>query len=132
MTREDFFVHLPQLRDVKEPEEKRKLFLEKLRLCTYVFNFKVDITGNTTEEAARKAKQKIIVELIDHVSSSKIWVSEESLKMILHMIAVNLFRPLPPSLYKDFDPDEDEPTMDPAWYHIICLHRYILCDFAIY
>ncbi len=28
------------------------------------------------------------------------------------VLSCNLFRPLPPSLCKDFDPDEDEPTHD--------------------
>jgi len=65
-------------------------------------------------------------ELIDHLSSSKIWVSEESLKAILQMISCNLFRPLPPSLYKDFDPDEDEPTHDPAWVHLQFVYEFLL------
>lgn len=71
-------------------------------------------------------KRKYLVELIDHLSSSKIWVSEESLKAILHMISANLFRPLPPSLYNDFDPDEDEPTHDAAWVHLSFVYEFLL------
>lgn len=113
-TQDELLIQLPSIREVKEPEEKRKLFIRKLRLCSYTFDFNKD--AQKKEAEAREMKRRMLVELIDHLSSSKIWVSEQSLKAILHMIACNLFRPLPPSLYNDFDPDEDEPTHDPAWY----------------
>ena len=90
-----------------------------MRLCSYTFDFNKE--AQKKEAEAREMKRRMLVELIDHLSSSKIWVSEESLKGILKMISCNLFRPLPPSLYTDFDPDEDEPTHDPAWY--VCIHH---------
>jgi len=71
-------------------------------------------------------KRRMLVELIDHLSSSKVWVSDESLKAILYMISCNLFRPLPPSLYVDFDPDEDEPSHDPAWVHLQFVYEFLL------
>ena len=120
-TQDELLIQLPSIREVKEPEEKRKLFIRKLRLCSYTFDFNKD--AQKKEAEAREMKRRMLVELIDHLSSSKIWVSEQSLKAILHMIACNLFRPLPPSLYNDFDPDEDEPTHDPAWCDIIHLLR---------
>ena len=79
---------------------------------------------------AREVKREMLVELIDHLSTSRTWVSEDSLKAILHMISCNLFRPLPPSLYgEDFDPDEDDPTHDPAWYGVSTANcRLAMCD----
>ena len=115
-TVDELLNQLPSIREVKEPEEKRRLFIQKLRLCSYTFDFNKE--AQKKEAEAREMKRRMLVELIDHLSSSKIWVSEQSLKAILHMIACNLFRPLPPSLYNDFDPDEDEPTHDPAWYDL--------------
>jgi len=123
-TMDDLLVTLPSIREVKEPDEKRKLFITKLRLCSYTFDFNRD--GQKNEAEAREMKRRMLVELIDHLSSSKIWVSEESLKAILHMISCNLFRPLPPSLYNDFDPDEDEPTHDPAWVHLQFVYEFLL------
>lgn len=33
-------------------------------------------------------------------------------------ISTNIFRALPPSDNPDFDPEEDEPTLEAAWPHI--------------
>jgi len=123
-TIEELLIPLPSIREVKEPDEKRKLFISKLRLCAFTFDFNGD--AQKKEAEAREMKRRMLVELIDHLSSSKIWVSEESLKAILQMIRRNLFRPLPPSLYKDFDPDEDEPTHDPAWVHLQFVYEFLL------
>eukprot|EP01084_Bolivina_argentea_P001888 3500_1 len=123
-TLEELLIQLPSIREVKEPDEKRRLFIRKLRLCSYTFDFNKE--AQKREAEAREMKRRMLVELIDHLSSSKIWVSEESLKGILHMISHNLFRPLPPSLYKDFDPDEDEPTHDPAWVHLQFVYEFLL------
>jgi len=123
-TIEELLIPLPSIREVKEPEEKRKLFISKLRLCAFTFDFNGD--AQKKEAEAREMKRRMLVELIDHLSSSKIWVSEESLQAILLMISRNLFRPLPPSLYKDFDPDEDEPTHDPAWVHLQFVYEFLL------
>lgn len=33
-------------------------------------------------------------------------------------ISANLFRTLPPSENPDFDPEEDDPTLEAAWPHL--------------
>mmetsp|Transcript_55850 Transcript_55850/g.93004 ORF Transcript_55850/g.93004 Transcript_55850/m.93004 type:complete len:505 (-) Transcript_55850:48-1562(-) len=121
---DELLEQLPPIREAKEVEDKRRLFIQKLRLCCYSFDFKHE--AQKKEAEARENKRRMLVELIDHLSSSKAWVSEESLRAILQMIAANLFRPLPPSLYKDFDPDEDEPTHDPAWVHLQFVYEFLL------
>jgi len=123
-TVDELLIQLQSIREVKDPEEKRRLFIHKLRLCSFTFDFNQD--AQKKEAEAREMKRRMLVELIDHLSSSRIWVSEESLKAILHMISCNLFRPLPPSLYKDFDPDEDEPTHDPSWVHLQFVYEFLL------
>jgi serine/threonine-protein phosphatase 2A regulatory subunit B' len=45
---------------------------------------------------------------------------------VIEMVRVNLFRTLPPQT-EDFDPEEDEPTMEPAWPHLQVDQRFILC-----
>jgi len=37
---------------------------------------------------------------------------------VITQITTNIIRPLPPSLIIYFDPDEDEPTMEPTWPHL--------------
>ena len=39
-------------------------------------------------------------------------------KKISHQIACNLFRTLPPSDNPDFDPEEDDPTLEASWPHL--------------
>jgi serine/threonine-protein phosphatase 2A regulatory subunit B' len=120
----DLLQVLPSIRETKDADEKRRLFIIKLRLCSFTFDFTSKQAQSEAE--AREMKRRMLVELIDHLSSSKIWVSEESLKAILHMIGCNLFRPLPPSQYVDFDPEEDEPTHDPAWVHLQFVYEFLL------
>ena len=38
--------------------------------------------------------------------------------MIFFQIACNLFRTLPPSDNPDFDPEEDDPTLEASWPHL--------------
>merc|ERR1712025_1294927 len=46
------------------------------------------------------------------------------------MIGTNLFRSLPPPVYEDFDPEEDEPNFDPSWPHLQFVyeffHRFVM------
>lgn len=42
-------------------------------------------------------------------------------------ISTNIFRTLPPSDNQDFDPDEDEPTLEASWPHIqVGVQRWLL------
>lgn len=38
--------------------------------------------------------------------------------MVFLQISTNIFRTLPPSENPDFDPEEDEPTLEASWPHI--------------
>ena len=38
-------------------------------------------------------------------------------------IACNLFRTLPPSDNPDFDPEEDDPTLEASWPHLTVRER---------
>merc|ERR1712029_746694 len=42
---------------------------------------------------------------------------------IIRMIACNLFRTLPPSDNPDFDPEEDDPTLEASWPHLTVNRR---------
>ncbi len=64
-------------------------------------------------------KRQYLLELVDYISQSKHWFVEETMPPILEMIGSNLFRSLPPPIYPDFDPEEDEPNFDPAWF-VLC------------
>ena len=40
------------------------------------------------------------------------------IELFLVQIACNLFRTLPPSDNPDFDPEEDDPTLEASWPHL--------------
>lgn len=42
------------------------------------------------------------------------------------MISANIFRTLPPSDNPDFDPEEDEPTLEASWPHIQLVYEFFL------
>ena len=44
---------------------------------------------------------------------------------IVEMVKVNLFRTLPPQA-DDFDPEEDEPAMEPSWPHLQVVYEFFL------
>ena len=44
---------------------------------------------------------------------------------IVEMVRSNLFRTLPPQA-DDFDPEEDEPSMEPAWPHLQVVYEFFL------
>ena len=51
------------------------------------------------------------------------------LVQIVQMFSVNLFRALPPSSSPngaEFDPEEDEPTLEAAWPHLQLVYEFFL------
>lgn len=53
------------------------------------------------------------------VMSDKYWLfSKNSLPFFHVQITSNLFRTLPPSDNPDFDPEEDDPTLEASWPHL--------------
>ena len=51
------------------------------------------------------------------------------LAQIVQMFSVNLFRALPPSSSPngaEFDPEEDEPTLEAAWPHLQLVYEFFL------
>ena len=41
-------------------------------------------------------------------------------------VACNLFRTLPPSENPEFDPEEDEATLEAAWPHLQLIYEFLL------
>lgn len=52
---------------------------------------------------------------------------KKSLFSFFIQISTNIFRTLPPSENPDFDPEEDEPTLEVSWPHIqVSVHPLLL------
>ncbi|GMI24687.1 hypothetical protein TrCOL_g10377 [Triparma columacea] len=113
---------LPALRD-QPLKERESLFVKKLQLCSIIFAFddpKVDLRG-------KDIKRQTLLELVDYVNTpagQKIF-TESITKDLMACISANVCRALPPAT-DDFDPEEDEPVLEPAWPHLQVAYEFFL------
>uniref|UniRef100_A0A1D1YWY2 Serine/threonine protein phosphatase 2A regulatory subunit n=1 Tax=Anthurium amnicola TaxID=1678845 RepID=A0A1D1YWY2_9ARAE len=117
---------LPGFRDVPS-SEKHSLFLRKLNMCCVVFDF-TDPSRNLKE---KDVKRQTLLELVDYVTSVTVKFSEVAMQEITRMVAANLFRTFPPSNHENklmemYDPEEEEPAMEPAWPHLQIVYEFLL------
>lgn len=66
-------------------------------------------------------KRGALNEMVDYVSVNRGVITENIFPEAVNMFAVNTFRSLPPStnpMGAEFDPEEDEPTLEAAWPHL--------------
>lgn len=107
---------LPAFKDVSVAE-KQHLFVRKLHLCAFTFDF----TDGTRHVREKEIKRQTLVELVDYVNTGTGKFTEAVSEDIIFMLSANLFRALPPSKNHDqesVDPDEEEPALEPAWPHL--------------
>ncbi|KTF87897.1 hypothetical protein cypCar_00030226 [Cyprinus carpio] len=118
-------VALMHFRDVA-PAEQEKLFVQKLRQCCVLFDFLCDPLSDLKWKEVKRAALSEMVEYINHNRSV---ITEPIYPEVVHMFAVNMFRALPPSSNPtgaEFDPEEDEPTLEAAWPHLQLVYEFFL------
>ncbi|PIA36793.1 hypothetical protein AQUCO_03200043v1 [Aquilegia coerulea] len=117
---------LPNFRDVPN-SEKQNLFIRKLNMCCVVFDF-TDPSKNLKE---KDIKRQTLLELVDYISTVTSKFNEIVMQEITKMVAANLFRTFPSSNHdnkfpESYDPEEEEPTMEPAWPHLQIVYEFLL------
>ncbi|KAK4793156.1 hypothetical protein SAY86_023591 [Trapa natans] len=117
---------LPSFRDVPS-SERPNLFIRKLSMCCVLFDFN-DPSKNPRE---KDIKRQTLLELVDYISSVTSKFNEVTMQEIAKMVAENLFRTFPSSsrdnsLVDMFDPEEEDPTPEPAWPHIQVVYELLL------
>mmetsp|Transcript_92616 Transcript_92616/g.224818 ORF Transcript_92616/g.224818 Transcript_92616/m.224818 type:complete len:483 (-) Transcript_92616:123-1571(-) len=113
---------LPMLKDTSL-SKREMLFKQKLALCCVNFNFD---TANSNKRG-KELKRMTLLELVDYVNSpggQKIF-TESVMPDIVAMVSANVFRALPPQT-EDYDPEEDEPVLEPAWPHLQVVYEFLL------
>ncbi|KAM4591578.1 serine/threonine-protein phosphatase 2A 56 kDa regulatory subunit delta isoform 1-T1 [Odontesthes bonariensis] len=116
---------LPALKDAP-PIEQEELFVQKLRQCCVLFDFISDPLSDLKYKEVKRAGLNEMVEYITHNSDV---VTECIYPEAVFMFSVNLFRTLPPSSNPtgaEFDPEEDEPTLEAAWPHLQLVYEFFL------
>lgn len=120
--------------------EQEELFIRKLRQCCVAFDFMdpvADLKG-------KEVKRCTLNELVDYITGGRGVLTEpvypEIIKMVIStwiyyilvinivyfQISANLFRTLPPSENPDFDPEEDDPTLEASWPHLQLVYEFFL------
>lgn len=116
---------LPSFRDVPSAE-KQNLFVRKLEMCCVLFDFS-DASKNLKE---KEIKRQTLLELVDYISSATSKFNEVTMLEITKMVAANLFRAFPSShdnkLPDVYDPEDDEPAMEPSWPHLQIVYEFLL------
>uniref|UniRef100_A0A672Y950 Serine/threonine protein phosphatase 2A regulatory subunit n=1 Tax=Sphaeramia orbicularis TaxID=375764 RepID=A0A672Y950_9TELE len=102
--------------------ELHDLFCKKLQQCCMLFDFLdcvADLKGKEIKRAA-------LNELVESVATSRGVLIEPLYPEAIKMISVNIFRTLPPSENPEFDPEEDEPTLEASWPHLQLVYEFFL------
>ncbi|PWA80169.1 Armadillo-type fold [Artemisia annua] len=117
---------LPSFRDVPS-SEKHSLFIKKLNMCCVVFDFS-DPSKNLKE---KDVKRQTLLELVDYMTSVPTKFNEVTMQEIIKMVSSNLFRSLPSCMNDNklpdvYDPEDDEPSMEPSWPHLQIVYEFLL------
>ncbi|EMP32962.1 Serine/threonine-protein phosphatase 2A 56 kDa regulatory subunit gamma isoform [Chelonia mydas] len=67
--------------------------------------------------------------MVEYITHNRNVITEPIYPEVVHMFAVNMFRTLPPSSNPtgaEFDPEEDEPTLEAAWPHLQLVYEFFL------
>ena len=113
---------LPMLKDTSL-SKREILFKQKLALCSVIFNF----DNPASNKRGKELKRMTLLEIVDYVNSpggQKIF-TENVMPDVIAMVSTNLFRALPPQT-EDYDPEEDEPVLEPSWPHLQVVYEFLL------
>jgi len=125
VTKNRELVKIPALKDAAA-DQVESLFKRKLQQCCVVFDF---IADPLSDLKWKEVKRGALDEMVEYVSHNRNVITEPIYPEAIHMFAVNTFRALPPSSNPagaEFDPEEDEPTLEASWPHIQLIYEFFL------
>jgi len=116
---------LPAFRDVP-PADRQSLFVQKLHLCAFSFDFN-DSSKHLRE---KEMKRQTLLELVDYANIGSGKFTEAVSEDIVFMISSNLLRTLPPPPRAHepdtFEAEEEEPSLDASWPHLQIVYEFLL------
>lgn len=116
---------LPLLKDTP-PTDREELFIQKIKQCQVLFDF---VSDPLSDLKWKEVKRAALHEMVEYVTNNRGVLTEGVYPEIVIMFSVNLFRTLPPSSNPngaEFDPEEDEPTLEAAWPHLQLVYEFFL------
>uniref|UniRef100_A0A6M2DP15 Serine/threonine protein phosphatase 2A regulatory subunit n=1 Tax=Xenopsylla cheopis TaxID=163159 RepID=A0A6M2DP15_XENCH len=118
-------VQLPEISQVPA-NEREHMFVQKLRQCCVLFDFASEPLSDLKWKDVKRAA---LHEMVAYVTQENQVLTEAIYPEAVNMFAVNLFRTLPPSSNPngaEFDPEEDEPTLEASWPHLQLVYELFL------
>ena len=117
---------LPPLREV-EVSERTSIFLRKIQICSFLFDFSDTLKSVREKEIKRQA----LYDLADILQSGSFKLSEVMQEELIRMVSVNIFRCLPPASHENtgtesVDPEEDNSYKDRSWPHLQIVYEILL------
>ncbi|XP_014661997.1 PREDICTED: serine/threonine-protein phosphatase 2A 56 kDa regulatory subunit epsilon isoform-like [Priapulus caudatus] len=112
---------LTLLKDVP-PSEQPDLFAKKLQQCCMVFDFMDPVADLKSKEV----KRACLNELVDYITANRGVLTEPLYPEVVRMVSHNMFRTLPPSENPEYDPEEDDPTLEASWPHMQIVYEFFL------
>lgn len=117
-----------KLKDISDPEERERLFKEKIDQCCRIYDFRNDPLNDLE---LRESKIATLLELEDIIlDEPELIIHFDSLyEELFLMFSTNIFRSLPPSSNQnvpEFDPEEDEPPLEPSWPHLQLVYNLFI------
>lgn len=116
---------LPHFRDIPVGQ-RQELFIKKLELCTYTFDF----TDPSADLKEKEIKRISLSEMVEYINSGTGKFNETVSPFVIEMLSANLFRALPPSKHsssmESYDLDEEEPNLEPSWPHLATVYEFLL------
>eukprot|EP00800_Vazella_pourtalesii_P001478 TRINITY_DN11341_c0_g1_i1.p1 TRINITY_DN11341_c0_g1~~TRINITY_DN11341_c0_g1_i1.p1 ORF type:complete len:643 (+),score=166.26 TRINITY_DN11341_c0_g1_i1:703-2631(+) len=115
---------LPPLKDASV-DEREAIFIQKLIQCSVIFDF----TDPLSDIRYKEIKRAALNECADFVMSNKGVITEAIYPEACKMFSTNTFRSLPPAtnpIGAEFDPEEDEPTLEASWPHLQVVYEFFL------
>lgn len=116
---------LPSLKD-SPANEREELFISKIKQCQVLFDFVADPLSDLKWKEVKRAA---LHEMVEYVTTNRNVLTENTYPEIILMFSTNLFRTLPPPSNPtgaEFDPEEDEPTLEAAWPHLQLVYEFFL------
>ncbi|KAF6157175.1 hypothetical protein GIB67_041636 [Kingdonia uniflora] len=120
------YVALQSLREVLT-SVKPNLFIRKLNMCCVVFDFSYPSKNLKKKDI----KWQTLLELVDYITKVTSKFIEIVVQEIMKMVSINLFRIFPSGNFdsiipESYDPEEEEPTMEPSWPHLQIAYEFLL------
>lgn len=118
----------PRLKEIDDPVERERLFKLKIEQCCRTYDFGINPLSDLE---LKDAKVAILIELEDVIldEPNLIQTFESLYEELFKMFSCNIFRSLPPSSNQnvpEFDPEEDEPPLEPSWPHLQLVYNLLI------